>query len=125
MENVESTERLLRLTEAVGIVEQLTNDRPHVASLHRWASRGLRGVKLKTIYALGARRTTEKWLREFFASVSGEGAGEPSTASPEPDRLTAIEKAEQALDAGGISPMPPDPSDSKKRRRITRRIRRS
>ncbi|WP_164103542.1 DUF1580 domain-containing protein [Candidatus Laterigemmans baculatus] len=116
----------LRAGEAARVVEQITGERPHSASIHRWASRGLRGVKLRTIYAMGARRTTEKWIREFFESVAAaaeEGQAAPAT---EPDRLAAIQKAEQALDSDGISPGSlDDPPVDTKRRRVVRRRRRS
>ncbi|MCA9141125.1 MAG: hypothetical protein KDB00_30350 [Planctomycetales bacterium] len=43
--------------------------------MHRWASRGLKGVKLRTAYAGGHKRTTEEWLREFFDSVTAAAQG--------------------------------------------------
>ncbi|MDV6031966.1 MAG: DUF1580 domain-containing protein [Phycisphaera sp. RhM] len=55
---------------AARIVEKITGERPHAATLHRWASCGRTGVKLRTAYAGGHRRTTEDWIREFFDAVT-------------------------------------------------------
>ncbi len=73
---------LMRLSHAADIVEKITKERPHVATLHRWAQRGVAGVRLRTHYALGAKRTTEQWIREFFDAVDHAKSGRSSTASP-------------------------------------------
>ncbi|MEM6277071.1 MAG: DUF1580 domain-containing protein [Pseudomonadota bacterium] len=90
---------MVRLSAAACIVEKITGDRPHAATLHRWASRGLKGVKLKFVYAGGHRRTTEEWVREFFDAVTEAascGSDNPiATKSHEADR------AEGELSAAG------------------------
>jgi hypothetical protein len=43
------------------------------ATVRRWASRGLRGVRLRVLAFGRQRYTTEEWLRQFAEAV---GAGE-------------------------------------------------
>lgn len=62
--------RLLKLSAAGFIVAEITGDRPCRTTMHRWAKHGLKGVKLKTAYAGGSRRTSEKWIKEFFEAVT-------------------------------------------------------
>lgn len=61
----------------------------HVTSVHRWATKGVNGVKLRTVQAGGARATTEAWVREFFEALSGNMVGNGTdapakTVSPTP-----------------------------------------
>ncbi|WP_167546699.1 DUF1580 domain-containing protein [Stieleria maiorica] len=77
--------QLLRLSKAVSVVERITGERPHVASLHRWAARGLAGCKLRTVYAAGCRRTSALWIREFFDAVTAAKSvpGQHSSSAPQ------------------------------------------
>lgn len=40
---------------------------PHLATLHRWTTRGVRGVRLKSVRAGHRVYTTEAWVQEFLA----------------------------------------------------------
>jgi len=84
-----SNEQLIRLSKVPATVERITGDRPH----HRWRLRGCKGVKLKTAFAGGHCRTTERWLREFFADITAavNGATE-DTSTESPDRAAAGHK---------------------------------
>lgn len=100
---MQAENQLVKLSKVPEIVERITGDRPHVATIHRWRLRGCKGVKLQTAFAGGHCRTCEKWLREFFAGVTAAANGTseaPSTASPE--RSAAVAKAEKELAAVGI-----------------------
>ncbi|QDV45779.1 hypothetical protein Enr13x_56590 [Stieleria neptunia] len=90
--------RMIRVSAAAKVVEKITGERPHVATLHRWASRGLKGVRLRTAYAGGHRRTTEKWIREFFEAVTASANG-----GRKPKRLDqdAASRANDELAAAG------------------------
>ena len=64
------TPALIRINE---VARQLPgrNGRPkHPATLHRWAERGVRGVKLRTEWVGFDRYTTWAWVREFFAACA-------------------------------------------------------
>jgi hypothetical protein len=57
----------------------------HVATVHRWASRGLRGVRLEFVQCGGTRVTTLEALMRFFARLAalpGEAEATPAAASP-------------------------------------------
>jgi hypothetical protein len=59
----------------------------HVATLYRWASRGVRGVRLRTLCVGRARCTTEQWLAEFFEQITPTGNSSLGIASSH-SRLT-------------------------------------
>jgi len=99
---MQTTEQLVKLSRVPAIVEQITGDRPHIATIHRWHLRGCRGVKLQTAFAGGHRRTTEVWVREFFAAVTAAANGTESGPKESPKRSDAYAKAEQELAAAGI-----------------------
>lgn len=71
------------LIQAPLIVERITGTRPHATTVCRWRQRGIAGVRLRTIWAVGGHRTTEAWLREFFDAVTAakNGDGTPSPIS--------------------------------------------
>jgi hypothetical protein len=101
-------EILVRLSAAPRIVRAITGESPSVATIYRWAQRGLRDVRLRTAYAGGHRRTCERWVREFFAAVSaaagGSDAGRDSNIPPALSRRRAADVAQAAayLDQQGI-----------------------
>ena len=41
----------------------------NIATVYRWVNQGLRGVKLRTSFVGGHRRTCEAWLNEFFVGI--------------------------------------------------------
>lgn len=69
MSRVKKSE-LVRLSDAPAIVEELTGEKPHPCTVHRWAKNGLSGIKLRTIFACGCRRTKLEWLNLFFEEVA-------------------------------------------------------
>jgi hypothetical protein len=50
---------------------------PNRSTMHRWAHRGIRGVRLATILVGGRRYTTREAIEEFIAALSKqEDAGD-------------------------------------------------
>ena len=78
--------------------------RPHVASVFRWASTGVRGVVLETCRVGGTLCTTRPALLRFIHRLSDPGAAAAAAAAaPSPvDRRRAFERAEAALTEAGI-----------------------
>lgn len=72
--------RYISLSEVPAAVEVMTGVRPHRATPYRWRHAGVRGVRLRTAYAVGAHRTTEAWLSEFFAAVAAASDIDEATA---------------------------------------------
>jgi len=63
-------EQVMTLVEAAGWLERRFGRRPNVATIWRWAIKGLRGVRLQTI-ALGRYRyTTERAIEQFIDQTS-------------------------------------------------------
>lgn len=99
----QATEDLrIRLSKGCGIVEEYTGDRPHVATMHRWATNGLKGVKLRTQYTGGHRRTTRRWIKEFFENVTAVAEGREPSKRPDCNRESQIDSAAKELEAAGI-----------------------
>lgn len=85
----DSPDLLVRLSASPPIIERITGERPHKSAIYRWADRGLRGVRLRTAFAGGHRRTSETWIREFFDAVTAAAEGEataPLATSARPPR---------------------------------------
>jgi hypothetical protein len=100
---MQTSDQLIKLSKVPAFVEKLTGDRPHIATIHRWRQRGCKGVKLQTAFAGGHCRTTEKWVREFFAEVTAAANGDaPTTAPADASQSAGHDRAERELAAAGI-----------------------
>lgn len=91
----DSGEPVMTFTEAAGWFERRFGRRPNVATIWRWAIRGLRGVRLQTI-ALGRYRYTTRSAIERFieqtSAVIGPRDTAPTASTRDPD--------EQSFSAG-------------------------
>lgn len=66
-------ETVLSLTEAAKqLPRRRAGKRPHVATLYRWANRGLRGIQLETIQVGGTLCTSAEALQRFFERLSSD-----------------------------------------------------
>lgn len=83
---------LMTLTEAAKCIPgREPGRRVSVMTVHRWAARGNRGVRLRTQFVGGIRMTTPQWVREFVAALNGELAPAPAAAAPNAEeRLIAL-----------------------------------
>lgn len=86
-----------RLSEAVKLVKEITGEEPHPCTLHRWAKDGISGIRLRTMFACGSRRTTYKWLTDFFEAVAE--AKNPNTANLPADKQSQKSARRSALEA--------------------------
>ena len=94
---------------------QLLPSRPHIATAHRWSTRGVRGVRLKTFLVGGLRTTTLADFEGFVAAVSAASTSQDQATTGQfnrpPDTATLnkgsrqrdIAKAEQVLDRRGVN----------------------
>lgn len=69
-------------------------DRPHSSTRHRWALKGVRGVRLETVVIGGRRYTSSEAIQRFINRLSTPVIEAPSQRTP--DR--AVEKIEHELD---------------------------
>lgn len=70
-------EELIRLTEAV------FPGRPHYCTKVRWATRGVRGVRLETVLLGGVRHTSAEAIQRFHAKINGAPQPLPPQAAAE------------------------------------------
>jgi len=110
---VNERHRLVRLSAVPRIVEKITGERPNTATVYRWHRRGLKGVRLRTAFAGGQRRSCEAWVRAFFDEVTAAADGRsPASGAPSQSRLAQStpsssaqarhDEAERELAASGI-----------------------
>jgi len=97
-----AVENPIPLTQVPKVIRWLPRRRRgrklNIATVFRWAQRGLRGVRLETISIGGTKCTSEEALKRFFARLSSFGA---SPESPR-QRELEIEVAEQVLKTAGF-----------------------
>jgi hypothetical protein len=66
-----NTESVITLAQAAALLPHLRRGKPpHVASLYRWATRGLRGVRLETLRVGGTVCTSKEALQRFFQALN-------------------------------------------------------
>ena len=93
-------ETVVSLTDAAKqLPRRRAGKRPHVATLYRWASAGVRGIKLETIQVGGTLCTSLEALQRFCDRLSGNDSAE---APPARVRKREIERAERELEEAGI-----------------------
>jgi len=95
------SESVVSLTEAAGHLPRRRNKPVHVATLYRWAQRGIRGVRLETIQCGGAKCTSLEALQRFFEQLSGEDGGHRDDYRTPAQRRRAQEQAERELQEAG------------------------
>ena len=59
MSNDQKPEQLVRLSQAIDIIERITGERPDLSTIYRWTTVGIPGVRLRVGYTGAAKRTTE------------------------------------------------------------------
>lgn len=91
------TEHMLTLTEAARHLP----GRPHVSTLWRWYTRGVRGVRLETLVVGGRRYTSREALQRFSERLTGTEAVASTYRTPG-QRRRASEQAGRALTELGI-----------------------
>ncbi|REK12638.1 MAG: DUF1580 domain-containing protein [Planctomycetota bacterium] len=90
-----TNEHLLTLAEAASLLP----DRPSIATLWRWRTRGAHGRRLESI-VLGGKVYTSREAIQRFARQSG--GDDTSTIRTPAARQQAIARAAKALDEAGI-----------------------
>jgi hypothetical protein len=92
------TETPISLTDAAKSLPQ----RPNVATLWRWRTAGVRGIKLETFLSGGRRFTSVEALRRFQERVTAAADGEPIRVETPRQRERAIDRAEKRAQELGV-----------------------
>jgi hypothetical protein len=76
----------------------------HIATWHRWAGQGCRGVRLETIMVGGIRYTSLAAIARFIERLSRARDGDPTgaTTAPVPSRARQLEAVDRQLDGLGL-----------------------
>lgn len=109
-------ESILNLTEAAKALPPIGGKRPHINTLHRWTTRGVRGgIRLETA-RIGRRLVTSREaLQRFVKAVSDAPTPEPAPRMPSTKARTqaqqahAVEQAMKRLERSGITGELADP----------------
>jgi len=73
MINAKQEDLLSLRAAAAGLPRRRAGKRPHVATVYRWAKRGLRGVVLETLQVGGTLCTSQEALQRFFEALTAPG----------------------------------------------------
>lgn len=93
MTTLSNEEKVFSLAKATKRVA----NHPHLSTLWRWATKGCRGIRLKTTLIGGQRYTTDEYLEQFFAAINAKSDGEPIPLRSSTARERAIQEAELEL----------------------------
>lgn len=75
-----TSERLLTLSQAAKTLPHRRGGRPtHPSTLFRWATDGLRGVKLEVVQVGGTKCTSREALARFFAALGAASTDSTGT----------------------------------------------
>ena len=98
------TERLIRLSEVPRHLPRARRGRKvSIATIYRWALRGVRGVVLETWKAPSGKVTSLEAVERFFRELNGNkasGAASPSVARKLATRRAQVAKATLAAEFG-------------------------
>ena len=92
-----STEDVIPLKEAA----RITPGRPHVATLFRWASRGVGGFQLEVVRVGGRTCTSREAIQRFCDRLTTGGPTAPAIRTTRSRERAAI-RAEAELEAQGL-----------------------
>ncbi len=97
-----SHESVVSLTDTIKHLPRRRGGRDvHVATLYRWAQRGVRGVRLKILKVGGTKCTSLEALQRFFERLGARAAGDPQPVRTTKQRERASQIANDELAAAG------------------------
>jgi len=92
-----SHEDVISLTDATKFLPpRRAGKRPHVATLHRWVTVGVRGIKLEMIQVGGTRCTSREALQRFFDRLTAGPTTPTATTTKRRTKEVSAAKAELA-----------------------------
>jgi Protein of unknown function (DUF1580) len=65
---IPTTDKLISLRSVPKLLEDQIGKRINLATIYRWKSRGISGIRLETVQVAGGSFTTSDALNEFFAT---------------------------------------------------------
>jgi hypothetical protein len=105
-----TAEKLITFLEAAEIVpSRHPGCKLSTTTVWRWAQRGVRNIKLESVYVGGSRYTTREALARFAEAITLARQGGTPAPPPAPvpaHRRRDRERVERALDEAGIGTAP-------------------
>jgi hypothetical protein len=97
-------EQLITLREAAATLpRRRASKKTSVSTLYRWASSGVRGVRLETLRVGGSLLTSREAMQRFYEACTAQGGGPPAPAArTTAARQRAIAAAEKELERLGV-----------------------
>lgn len=96
-----TTETVLSFKDACKkLPKRRAGKRPHIATLYRWATRGLRGIQLEYIQIGGTMCTSMEALQRFFDRLGAKEV--PKVGPSSTSRNSQIQQAAQRLRKQGV-----------------------
>lgn len=94
-------EQLVTFGELARSLPRRRGDRPvHVATIHRWRSRGLKGIRLEAVRIGGAWHCSREAFRRFADRLTAQAESAEVSLPAGPDRHSHVE-ADSALKKEG------------------------
>ena len=86
--------------DAFGRAAKRAPGQPHVATLHRWRTRGVRGVRLEAVRVGGRWHTSQAAIERFIIATTN--AVSSNRSESEMPRNDEQQRVEQQLDQRGL-----------------------
>lgn len=105
-----TTEKVITFAEAAKICPQIDGKRPSTVTIWRWATKGVRGVRLEHVRVGRRMVTTEEAINTFFRDLSSVPAVERAPLTNRPQKSTEkqrerqLSKTKSSLIASGMMP---------------------
>lgn len=97
-----ATEQLVALADVPPLLPRRRGGRRvHLATLHRWCTKGLKGRVLESLQVGGTRCTSREALQRFFGALDDEPAPRARSSTPA-QRARDDAEDEAALDRLGV-----------------------
>ncbi len=94
-------EQLITFSELARSLPRRRSDRPvHLATIHRWRSRGLKGIRLEAVKVGGAWHCSLEAFRRFTDRLTAEAESAEVSIAAGPHRNSHVE-ADTALQGSG------------------------
>src|SRR5947209_1100953 len=101
---LERGEQLVSLRDAAEFFPRRTGKKPHIASLHRFATRGVKGVILETVQGPAGKATSHEAVVRFLQALTTQSRGaDPVAPIRSPARRERdLARAERRLTELGV-----------------------
>ena len=80
-------------------VPKILPGNPNISTIHRWRTRGVQGIRLRSVRVGGRRMIPRASLIEFISAITAAVDGDKVAVATRPGRRRSIETAEREVDS--------------------------